>query len=328
MSDIGFVHKGSIRNFQKKKLRQFMFPIFSGQPDAYQMDTLFNLNNEGKTPYFLVLINVNTRKGYAYPMESKDAIHVYNALQKFLNDVNYQVSTITTDQDPAYIETQNLALLKVYNINLYRTSNNDHNKLGIINRFIRTLRDLNREPLFTLERMRRCIEVYNKRKHRSTGIAPNDFKSKDEKDYIRKKWRETMVIRSAALINPNSHVRILEDKNVFGKTRYTFRPEYVKVVGIDKNQIQVMSKNQNVEKYPRYKLMVDDNPNLPAQESINKGNRVGIEKILDHQGKRYKVQFEDGTIQWVTKLNLREDNPTRKTQLEKEYWSKNKKLRK
>ena len=39
-------------------MRQFMYPIFSGKPGAYQMDTLVNAN--GIPPYFLILINVNT----------------------------------------------------------------------------------------------------------------------------------------------------------------------------------------------------------------------------------------------------------------------------
>ena len=324
LDDIGFKDSVSnpIRNMKKKTMRQLMFPIFSGISDAYQMDTLFNM--AGNPPYFLVMINVNSRKGYAYPMYGKGTNEVYPAYQTFLDDVK-KVRVLTTDEDPAYKSNAMLYLYSVYNTKHITTNKNNHNKLGIINRFIKTLRDLNRVPLFTEQRMNKCLEVYNNHVHRSTGKSPNKFTYKDEHDYIKKKWRETNYIRSAGLLKRGDHVRVL-DEALFAKKRFAYRPEYLTVVGIDKNMVQVMSKNKNIESFPRYKLMLDNDSKIPQQEYINNGNEAAIDKILNHDERgRYLVRFEDGDEQWIPLRNVRLTNLQEMTPKEKEYWDSLKK---
>ena len=316
--------KQPIRNMKKKTMRQFMYPIFSGKPGAYQMDTLVNAN--GIPPYFLILINVNTRKGFAYPMLLKNGNEVYRCFNNFLDDIQNDISSITSDQDPAYTTPDMLYLFQIFKINHLRTTKNNHNKLGIINRFIKTLRDLNKEPTFTIQSMNKCIEVYNKHKHRAIGKSPNDFTYKDEMDYIRRKWRQTNYIRSAGLLNRNDHVRIL-DEELFKKKRFAYRPEYVKVIGIDRNAVQVQTDNElkNVETYPRYKLMLDNSPYLPKQQTINSGNMFAVKRILNHDKGRYYVEFENNTKEWIPIRNLRLDNLLKETPIEKEYWAKIKK---
>ena len=53
---------------------------------------------------FLVFININTRKAYAYPMKNKGTFDVINALHKFFNDVK-EVKVLCSDQDSAYLST-------------------------------------------------------------------------------------------------------------------------------------------------------------------------------------------------------------------------------
>ena len=63
------------------------------------------------------------------------------------------------------------------------TFTNDHNRLGIINRAIKTLRDLNNDRDFTTQSMNKALKAYNNSIHSSTGKEPNQFTSNDEEQY-------------------------------------------------------------------------------------------------------------------------------------------------
>ena len=53
------------------------------------------------------------------------------------------------------------------------TFENDHNRLGIINRAIKTLRDLNNDERdFTVQSMKRALNAYNNSIHSSIGKEP------------------------------------------------------------------------------------------------------------------------------------------------------------
>ena len=112
--------------------------IYSKHPNAYQMDTFFY--REGKTPY-LMIININSRKAYAYKMSNKSSAEVLNALNKFIKACP-DIYSITSDQDKAYLSNTILTFMKDHDIIYRTTTDNDHDKLAIINRFMRTVRDL------------------------------------------------------------------------------------------------------------------------------------------------------------------------------------------
>ncbi|OHT06463.1 hypothetical protein TRFO_25487 [Tritrichomonas foetus] len=314
----------AIRDFKLKTNKKYMLPIFSGMKNAYQMDTLENTAHI-PPPYFLIFINVNTRMGYAYPMETKDSESVLTAFVQFLSEVG-KVSEITCDNDPSYTTESMRQLFQANGIRMRRTRYNDHNKLGIINRFIKTLRDLNKTTTFTADSMRKCIEVYNSNPHSSIGKAPEDFNDKDETKYIRKKWDETDKKRSAGLLNPGQKVRLLDesDPKRMHKKRYNYIPAYVKIVGVDGNTVQVQSEKGNVESFPRYKVVPDDNENLPFQQYINKGNMAPIRTINSYNEtiNKYNVTYEDNETEDTLPRNLRIDRPFEMSQIEKDYWKK------
>ena len=324
MDDIGFAdqRKNRIRNFSKKTNKKYMLPIFSAKGGEYQMDTLEN--SGGKPPYFLIFININSRMGYAFPMSNKGGESVFNAFKQFYSQTG-DVKIITCDQDPAYTTYQMEEFFNKNGIKMYRTMDNDHNKLGIINRFIKTLRDMNHKPTFDKERMAYCIKLYNNHKHRGTGKAPNEFTSKDEINYIRKKWQQTQAIRS---IRPNyigQRVRILDERNpTMYKKRYNYEPEYVTVSGYSGNQAQVYSGNGNVEKYPLYKLKLDNNPQVLEKFSLhnNKFGEVQEIRSFNKKNKMYNLKYTDGTSDWVHPSALRLDKPFEQTEMEKEFWKK------
>ncbi|KAI5518045.1 integrase core domain containing protein family, partial [Trichomonas vaginalis G3] len=143
----GFTNRAEVKRFFDKNVvhqtkinpYDYFLPIYSNTPDAYQFDTLIQSRKGGHKP-FLIFINVNTRKAFAYIMRNKGTHEVLRVLQKFVAE--HSPSILTSDQDGAYLSNEITEFLIKHNITHYTTEDHNHNILGIINRFIRTLRDL------------------------------------------------------------------------------------------------------------------------------------------------------------------------------------------
>ena len=174
----------------KKFTRQteMMLPIFGRHHDMFQMDTLVQ-SSSASPRYFLILININSRKLYALSMDAKDSAAVMKALKQFISQTS--CSSITSDQDQAYLTPDITKFMIDNHIDHQTTFSNDHNRLGIINRAIKTLRDINHERDFTTQSMRKALNAYNNSIHSATGKEPNEFTPSDEDHYIQKKTYET-----------------------------------------------------------------------------------------------------------------------------------------
>ena len=89
------------RDIKYTNQSELMLPIYGKQQGCYQFDTLIQTKSASPR-YFLIIININSRKLYAYPMDNKNADTVYNILSKFINTVK-DVSSFTSDQDHSYV---------------------------------------------------------------------------------------------------------------------------------------------------------------------------------------------------------------------------------
>jgi hypothetical protein len=132
-------YKEAIHDVNDKQERM-MKPIFSTVGGGYQMD--YFIQRGSNPPYYLIFINVNSRKGYAYPSNSRDVNATLSILKEFVSKVKHIVS-ITSDREASFMSKPVIDFLINKNIDLQTTEDNDKNRLGIINRFIRTIRDMN-----------------------------------------------------------------------------------------------------------------------------------------------------------------------------------------
>ena len=158
--------------------REMMLPIYGRKPGCYQIDTLVQ-SRGAQPPYFLIIVNINSRKLFAYPMNTKDASSVLTALRSFISETK-QVSSITSDQDKAYLSPEITKFMIDNHIDHQTTFTNDHNRLGIINRAIKTLRDINQERDFSIQSMKKALNAYNNSIHSATDKEPNEFNQTDE----------------------------------------------------------------------------------------------------------------------------------------------------
>ena len=316
-----FLKKQIIHDVKVPKAK--FIPIVSKHLNGFQMDTFINQKTKGGLNY-LMLININTRKAYAYPIEGKGAKAVINALEQFFKEVP-NVYSITSDQDAAYLSNDVLEYIRSKKISYRTTQDNNHNVLGIINRFIRTIRDLVGENRYIdEEEMSDLIDSYNNSPHKSLdGKCPNDITEQDELKYIQTKSTENPYD-----FKPNDKVRIVLAKEPFSKNRQNVTKDYYIVTGKKGNQFKVKSKDESVDLLPGYQLLKNKDPNIKFAKTLKEGKRGDVEEIVsyDEKKKKYHVIYEGGVKDFIPPRNLRESAPAKLSSMEREFWSTKKKI--
>lgn len=299
---------------------QYYLPIFSQRPGAFQFDTL-QQTTRADPRYFLIVININSRKLYAYPMVDKNSRSVLQALTQFKRDVQ-TITSMTSDRDKAYLSSEVLSFMKSNRIDYRTTEAHDHNKLGIINRVIRTIRDLNQDRDFTRGSMAKCVKAYNASVHSTTNIKPNDFNASDEKRYIHKMIHLTDSKRSTIPIG--THVRTVLPKDLSNnKRRSTFSTKSYIVDDYTGNQYIIRANDHSTAIYPRHQL-IQAKPSVKLADTIDNDAQGVIESITGHalKGRRpyYDIVYEGGVKDRIPLSSMRELRPTVMTPMEKAYW--------
>ena len=305
---------------QKIPPPQFMH-IYSKTPHAFQMDTFINQKQAGGTNY-LMFININTRKAYAFPMRGKGSTEVIKALNQFVTHEPDCISLLT-DQDKAYLSNDVLDWMRSHNITYKTTTDEDHNKLGIINRFMRTVRDMASKKgingNISPSAMSDIIESYNDIPHKGINFkTPNDFTPEDEQAYIEKRHNVNPYN-----FNSGDKVRLVLDKEPLKKHRTNLSTEAYTIDSRVGNQFLIKSKDKSVDTVPGYKI-VKSSANVPLAHTLKEGKRGIVQRITGYNIKsnKYTVIYEGDEHDTIPASSLREGNPTKLSRMEREYWIK------
>ena len=289
--------------------------IYSKIPHSFQMDTFIG------NPNYLMFININTRKAYAYEMNGKGAKEVLKSLEEFIK-IEPECKSIESDEDAAYLSKTVLDFMRDHDIIYTTTTDNDHNKLGIINRFMRTIRDMkSNEPKASILDL---VDSYNDMPHRSLNYkSPNDITKEDELEYINKMNGQENPYN----FEPGDSVRVILDKSPLTKHRTNLSKQSYIVDSKDGNQFVIRSSDGSVDTVPGYKLVKSVN-NVPLATSIKDGKRGIIKEIKSYNKKKdtYTIVYEypEGMKDTIKSKNMREGHPTKLSTMERQYWIKQK----
>jgi len=294
--------------------RSLMRPIYSEHRGAYQFDTFVN---GASPPYYLIAINVNTRKAYAYPMQTEASPSVLTALKNLKSDVE-TITAMTSDQDAAYLTEPILTFMKSNNFDYRTTEDHNHNRLSIKNRFIRTLRDMATKPHINTSKMNSLLKAYNTSTHSSLGHPPNEMTAELEEQYIKRKRAHTDVLRLTTRLEPGTTVRIVNENKPFTKKRSNLSNELYTVAANEWSNIIIKGADYSVATFPRFKLIPSSRGKLA--KSIDNAKRGIVEAIIDMNKDKYKVRYEGGVTDWIPKKNIREGRPTIQSPLEFDYF--------
>ncbi len=225
---------------------------------------------------------------------------------------------MTSDQDQAYLSKPIIDFMIEHRIDYRTTTPHDHNRLGIINRAIRTLRDLADVKNLTPNVMSKLLRSYNNSIHSSTDMKPNDMSPDDEQHYIHKMRAITDTKHSQFNLPKGSYVRTILPKT-FSKRRSNLSQCSYVVDDLIGNKYIIKAKDHSIAQYPRHQLVPTNNKNVA--ESVDQNRRAIVDHIIDFQKVHYIVEYEGGQRDNITPQSMREGRPSKLSPMEITYWS-------
>ena len=178
-----FIETRTTAQLFKKKARRKGHIIAFAPEERIQMDIIvmdkFGQTNSGNK-YILLLIDVFTRKGFAFPMKTKGIKDTSEVLSTFCKTY-FTPKIINCDNDSSFLGKQFNKVIDDNKIELIENDVGDHNALGIIDRFVQTIKNTIYKYMKTknttnwISSLDNIIESYNKTPHSSIiDIIPNE----------------------------------------------------------------------------------------------------------------------------------------------------------
>ena len=290
---------------QNKKVTKINYHIIISDGFGYQEDVMF-LDNPGQNDKYiglLTFINTSTRFARVCPISNKKTNTYLGHIKEFIE--NTKCTSLTTDNE-FYNNDTVRKLLYEYKIDFYVEEPYEHSKLGIINRFHRTLRDL-LNKYFIAYNTDRWIDViddiiknYNTRKHRTLGCSPNDITfERIDKLNERLRFENERSMDGFHSFQVGDKVRVLLKKDKFEKGSLTFSSKIYTISKIDKLSFIVKINNKELKRrYKYYELMKvkesEEPPVLtlqpPKARSANKKTR---EVRRERERNRLQIDMKD-----------------------------------
>ena len=333
------------KRLRRNQIKPYQIKIFSRSLNTWFMDLLDN-GKENEPRYWFIFIGTNNRYGVALPLNSKNAEDVRDALNIFISE--FSPAKLTSDQEKAFMEKRNIELMKENNILLQTVPERNHSSLSLIDRFIRTLRDMNRVvdgeidkqsideefKSFSIEKMDELIDIYNNTYHSAIKCTPKEMFDNEEleKEYIfncMDKHEKQKRIEDFEL-KENEFVRYVIDKDPLKKKRYNVSNESYKIAGKEGKHYILEAADGTTMIKPRYKLVRADVNKYQQAKTIDGAWNGVIKEIIsfDKRTNKYKVKFDDGNngeyIDNIPVSYLRGRFPTRMSKIEKEFFKNQK----
>lgn len=292
-------------NREYKKIYQVK--VFSRFRNAYFTDLYDNL--EGNEPrYWQIFINTNTRYTIAYPLQDKTKESIHENLVEFVNE--FHPRKITSDEESGLLSKMNIDYLKDNKCGLFIVTEKKHSSLSIIDRLIRTLRDMNtpqekpytdqsHQKQFTFispSKMDKLLHAYNNTIHNSTGHTPKEMMDNPqlEDEYIEKCISEEtkqMALKDFKL-KEGDLVRYIIQYNPHSKKRSVVSRETYKIEGVRGNIYTIIAQDGTTKDLPRWRLIRVNNLENKRMGTSLGTNKGVVEKVIKEVSpSKVKVSF-------------------------------------
>ena len=287
--------------------RLYQVKIFSRFRNAYFTDLYDNL--DGNEPrYWQIFLNTNTRYAIAYPLQDKTKGSIHNNLVEFVNE--YHPRKITSDEEAGLLSKINIDFLKENKCGLFIVTEKKHSSLSIIDRLIRTLRDMNtpqekpstdqsHQKQFTyisIPKMNKLLKAYNNTVHSSTGHTPKEMMDnpKLEDEYIEECITENtrqMAIKDFKL-KEGDLVRYIIQYDPHSKKRTRISRETYTIEGIRGNIYTIIAQDGTTKDLPRWRLIkVNNNENKRMGTTLGTNKGIVERVIQEVSPSKVKVRF-------------------------------------
>ena len=164
------------RFIKRKQQKPLMIRIFSSSTGSWFHD-IFENPKIGLPRYYHIFIGTNNRYVVSIPLKSKTTSSILESYMEFCED--YKPFKLTSDQDASLLSEECLEYLKSQNILVQSVPDQNHSALAIIDRFIRTLRDMHSRmysgKVIKKDQMKELVKIYNNTYHNSIGMTPKEM---------------------------------------------------------------------------------------------------------------------------------------------------------
>ena len=306
------------RRLKMTQKRPYMNRIFDHVIGCYFHDLLQQTGDRpaGYPHYFHIFIESNSRYAFAYPVNDKKEKTAEETLNKFIADNNGKpIVKLTSDGESAFDSNDFKEYCKDKDIFIRIIYDKAHSSLGLIDRFVRTLRDMHQpirrgEPEqrsiemdnFSEDEMRALIEEYNNTFHNTIKCTPKEmYDNPDlEQEWIRKRQKYQTVQRNIKDfdIPVGSFVRYRMNKADLagGKRRSQFSLEKYRVKKRIGNRyiLQPWNSRGGLISKSRFELILADKE-YPYGKTFYQSQAISPEKVVDTNfNGKYGLTLKDG----------------------------------
>ena len=273
--------------------KKSFLPIYSETPYSFQIDLTFfpRYKKQNNNNYVLfTAINVNSRYVYAYYSDNKEM----TTILKMIKDMEKKtvINTITCDEGTEFNNKYFKSFCDDNDINIFFVKDDSH-KLGIMNRFHRTLKDklsnyfLINDTVKWVDVIDKIIYNYNHTVNRGIGIEPAKVSDYLEHEIILWKRDMTNILYTKVnnKFNVGDTVRILNKKVLF---QDKLLPKYSSLIftveKVLRNSCIIVGSDKSIE--------VKNSQLLKVNNNINNKEITEIPKILKEEKIRKKIERE------------------------------------
>ena len=265
----------------RKQIKNYQFKTYSRVPGGFIGDIFFNKSKFA----CLLLININTRKAYAYALNNvevepiggqndygnqeytitysttnkKTTTNLINVFKQFLNDVDHKITSLRFDNESAVKSKQFQTMLRNNKIKFVPVVEGSHTSLSLIDRLCRTIRDISYNmgiKILTQNDINKVINVYNNMYHSSLSkilgkkITPNEVNEHPELEqqiinYCIDYNKQLKVLHPEIELQVGQICKVYQPFEKFKKRRRLLKKDYYKIVNKTGNIYTVQNTRNN-----------------------------------------------------------------------------------
>ena len=281
----------------KKEYKQ----IYDEDHFAFQIDLTFLPQYKSKNNNNYVLftaININSRYAYVNFGTNKNTDTIMKMLEKFLKDA-IMINSITMDSGSEFINAKVVKWFEDNDITTHYVVGDSH-KLGIINRFHRTLKDkllkhfLASKSTNWIDNIDDIVQNYNNTVNRGTGFTPKEASKGLIQSFIISRAREhnDKIGDQEIVINVGDTCRVRNKKKLFEKMNLEYSDDTYIVTKVYSNKVDVQNEKVKIDGVKKEDIILVN----AVEHNVIINDKKYTEKINNDNRKLKKLDVEASNI--------------------------------
>lgn len=254
-----FAKANTTEQLHKKPQKKDKGQPIRGPLGSIQMDLMFYSYPKQNQGYNTILtaIGINNRIGYAIPMKGKSATESARAINELIKqstEKGHPFYFVESDNGKEFVNKLVQSVLAKYDINHITAQEGDHNAMGKIERFNRTLKAMIGKYMTTnnttkwIDVLPQIVENYNSSYHKAIKTEPDKVDNNKEQEIMDESLVDAIDRLSEIDLEIGDKVRVPNKKGHFQKEGQNFSNGIYTVETIGWSRITVRNAEGNLLK--------------------------------------------------------------------------------